>query len=360
MPLSYLVGGSDTPVPPQAAAVGYNTKTFDSTTLSNQPGDVYYPAGFYGYPGIPATQNADGSFTAPGSEGFACTAGLNRTGPNQFSGVAFGGGAYFETIASWQPGTGAAGASWPAIWFNDAETMAYNKVTGSNIWPGLTAVAKAGNADIVLNFPSTGNYAVGNRIVFGGSMGSVTGLQVGTTYYIVQTTPTSIRVAAEAGACPIIPSGSGSATLVVQFGTWIEVDCEYDAGSTSELGYTLHSWNGFVGDGHQAHETWGAYQAITGANTFANPNKFGMLWVPATATSQGYVSFYFNDQIADTAKWNLYNPSTPPPPLMGSSAFSIIDQRHLIPIISTSTVYPMTVSSWKVWQGGVGNNIVNP
>ena len=53
----------------------------------------------------------------------------------------------------------------------------------------------------------------------------------------------------------------------------------------------------------------------------SQPHDYGFLWMPATATSQGYAKWYFHDvQVGNTITWNQYNPATPPSPVNGSSA----------------------------------------
>jgi hypothetical protein len=100
-------------VPAAAAAAGFNTNTFDSTTLGNAPGKIYYPAGFNSYGGGTATQNSDGSFTL--SDGAnnpqVATAQYDTAKSNDWRGECFAGGGYFETTASWKPyaGLGQAG-----------------------------------------------------------------------------------------------------------------------------------------------------------------------------------------------------------------------------------------------------------
>ena len=400
---AFLLGVSQPQVmiPPAAKAVGYTTNTFNSTTLSNTPGNIYYAGNFYGVPqppalgqpGATAQQNSDGSFTLLGSPTtLLSSAQYSKSSVGEFVGTAFGGGCYVEATMGWNPGTGAAGASWPAFWFNDIETMAYNAVTAANVWPNLTAKITAGSPNIVLNFPTAGNYSVsgpktGNyKIVFttvlspllaesgsallteasspllassASGTGSVTGITFGTTYYIVSVGTNSVQVSATQGGAAIVPGGTGSITCGLGFGDWIEIDTEYDSGSTKKLGYALHSWNGYLGGGTQANTTFSPYTVITGSNTFANQNKFGMLWVPATETSPGYVTWYFNNSATYTQQWNLYDPTLPPPPVYGTSAFSVLDTRHIAILLSTSTVYPVTVTSLNVWQSTAANNWVH-
>ena len=389
------------PIPAPAQNVGYTQNTFKSTSLVNTPGNMYYCGNFYGYaqppalgqPGAVATQNADGSFTLTGSTtALISSAQYSAGSQGKFVGVAFGGGCYVECTLAWNPGTGAAGSTWPAFWFNDIETMAYNAVTSANVWPGLTATLTAGSPNITLNFPTAGNYAVGSvdagqyKIIFteiltpiltksgskilteaqnpilatnAAGTGTVTGITLGQTYYIVSVGTNSVQVSATQGGAAITLGGTGTATCGLGFGDWIEIDTEYDTGSTTKLGYALHSWNGYLSGDVQTHTSFSPYTVITGSNTFANPNKFGMLWVPATATTPGYVTWYFNNQPTYTQTWNQYDPTLLPPPVLGSSAFSVLDTRHIAILFGTSTVYPMTVSSVNVWQATAANNLVH-
>jgi hypothetical protein len=93
-----------------------------------------------------------------------------------------------------------------------------------------------------------------------------------------------------------------------------------------------------------------------GAN-FANRNKYGWLWVPATSNSLGYIKNYFNgQQVGLTYTWTPYtggNKAGDP----GDPPWSIIDRQHCRPMVGTCIENPMTVYSITVWQKDDSHNI---
>jgi hypothetical protein len=142
-----------------------------------------------------------------------------------------------------------------------------------------------------------------------------------------------------------LSNGSGSGN------SWIEADiAEFD--STNAYGFTLHNWYGTPGSGNvvNANEN-GASPA--GAN-YTQPNTYGMLWVPATATTQGQVEFFFNgQQVGNTITWNQYVP--------GQSAtanpFAVLDSLHMVPILGANPGTTVTFSDLQVWQASNANDI---
>ena len=106
-----------TAVPDPAAAVGYDTQTFGpAVTL----GSNWQKFNFFGVdPGsVGVTQNADGSVTiAGGGDNYGAQLSTASVGsiPHSFTGIAFGGGGYFQAVMSF---TGPA-----SFWANDIETM---------------------------------------------------------------------------------------------------------------------------------------------------------------------------------------------------------------------------------------------
>ena len=135
-------GSSSGAPPPQAAAVGYNTLTFGSNVTvtttydangvpllgSAANGANWAPFTFFGAEpmAIGFTQNGDGSVTLDGTGQGGYGAGLSTavvgtTTPataTNITGMAFGGGAYFEAVMK-------ADAGWTgmAFWSNDIEHM---------------------------------------------------------------------------------------------------------------------------------------------------------------------------------------------------------------------------------------------
>jgi hypothetical protein len=96
-----------------------------------------------------------------------------------------------------------------------------------------------------------------------------------------------------------------------------------------------------------------------GGTTFATPNKYGTLWVPATATTKGYLKSYFNGvQVGQTITWDQYNPASPPAPVLGSTAGSFLDAQQVALILGTDKQCPMKVLSVTVWQASTAGNVV--
>jgi hypothetical protein len=78
---------------------------------------------------------------------------------------------------------------------------------------------------------------------------------------------------------------------------------------------------------------------------------------PATSSTKGYAKWFFDDvQVGNTLTWNQYSQSSTPPPVAGSSAFSVMDTRHLVLILGTGS-NPVTISAVPVWQRSTAHNI---
>jgi hypothetical protein len=135
---------------------------------------------------------------------------------------------------------------------------------------------------------------------------------------------------------------------------------EYGPFGPTQHGGAMHDYAGPIGS-----------QSTTNANTgspFTPPgidytafNKFGYLWVPATATTNGYAKFFANDvQVGNTVTWSQNNDIGNTPPASGTQIGSILDRRHLMVIIGNSTTgvenTQMIVKSVNVWQATIANN----
>ena len=91
---------------------------------------------------------------------------------------------------------------------------------------------------------------------------------------------------------------------------------------------------------------------------WSDTHKYGFLWVPATDSAKGYAQAYLDDvPMGKPVYWNKYDPSAPPSPALGSTAFSVMDSRHMAIIMDTGPQNPMTIQSVKVWQRSAANNI---
>jgi hypothetical protein len=133
--------------------------------------------------------------------------------------------------------------------------------------------------------------------------------------------------------------------------SWIEADiAEFD--TTGVYGFTIHNWYGQVGSGDVVNaDENGASPA--GAN-YSEPNNYGMLWVPATATTQGYAKFYFDGvQVGNTITWNQYVPGES----AAENPFAVMDELHMVPILGAGSGSTVTFSNLEVWQASASNDI---
>jgi hypothetical protein len=147
---------------------------------------------------------------------------------------------------------------------------------------------------------------------------------------------------------------------VAGYGNWIEVDmAEFD--TTGVYGFAIHNWYRSIGSGSDINTgpLSGSPVFPAGAD-YTKPNKYGFLWVPATARSKGYARFYFNDtSIGNTITWNKYDPAVGPAPSVSKgTAFSVLDTLHLALILGSGKNSPNTIHFVSVWQTSSANNIL--
>jgi hypothetical protein len=322
-------------VPAAAAAVGYNTLTFNSTVL----GKGWFPFEFFGskQPAGSAVQNPDGSIFLSGKSGTSfggtLSSALATSAAPYFTGVAFGGGGYFEATLSFTgQGNGPYANGGPAFWAEDIEHMsADSNINPQHVqWPGSDRP-----------WSSSTTYAIDAIVSHGG-------------YYWISAVNGNVGNTPKNGSSQWQP-----------YQSWIEVDfMEYDAGKYLYQNGIGH-WATFPGG---SFSTSNPYQgarncrgcvAVPTGTDFSKPHRYGCLWVPATPTTRGYLKFYFDgvQTASPTFYWNYYDPASPPPPVNGSTAMSVMDQRHLALILGTGTDQPMTVQSVSAWQGSSANNL---
>jgi hypothetical protein len=251
--------------------------------------------------------------------------------------MAFGGGAYFEATLSFTgQGSGPYANGGPAFWAEDIEHMSPDSdVNPQHVqWPGSS-----------WPWSSSTTYAIDAIVSHNG-------------YYWIS------AVNGNAGNTP----GEGSSQWQ-PYQSWTEVDfMEYDAGQYLYQNGIGH-WTSFPGGSFSTSNPYHAVPncagcvAVPTTTNFAQPHRYGCLWVPATPSTRGYLKFYFDgvQTASPTFYWDYYNPSAPPDPVPvnGSTAMSVMDQRHLALILGTGTDQPMTVHSVTVWQASSANNIAH-
>ena len=345
-------------VPAAAAAVGYNTLTADSTTISPTQGN-WYTWNFQGStaPASNYTQNDDGTINLQGNtEGIASLTSARATHKSHgFTGTGYGGGMYWEVTATMsnpeQPPYGVPAALWLVDLEHTSQGPPYTQswpVTTSTFWPSV----------------------------------------------------------------PQLQNIDGSSGM----DDFIEIDMmEYDF--TVSQGYpagyeiNMSNWTNHV---HGDPVNWGPsnkWPQVDGGSSgstpvpvgtdFSKPHKYAMLWVPATGSgqttyTQGYLKFYFDgvqiaggladspvnpyDGKARPCYWNYHDPADvvhyPTPTQAGAPTtqnqgysgggswptyfdvnMSILDFRHLMPIMNSGAFQGMTIYSSQVWQASADNNI---
>lgn len=269
-------------MPAAAELAGYRMQTFGGTL---KMGENWFDMTFFGWSGKGGVNTTDGSVLVDGTGiGTISSAKVDKSKPHRWSGMAFGGGAYFEAEISFKNADNEdPGNRWPAFWANDIENMAESSFSDVTQWIGQ-------------------------------------------------------------------PQG---------FGNWVEVDImEYCLRRVDRYGFQIHNWYG-----QRTHSQ------VKDVPVFKHPvnlpagfdwgtfHKYGFLWVPATDTTQGYAQMFLDDVPAgDPVYWNKYDPKAPPAPVVGSTAASVMDSRHLALLLDTGTHNPMTVRSVSVWQKSADNN----
>lgn len=146
---------------------------------------------------------------------------------------------------------------------------------------------------------------------------------------------------------------------------FIEADFfEYDLkdyvrkGNLNYFGGALHDWFGLPG-GQYNHVSLPARviaREVPINTDFTQYHRYGFLWVPATATQDGYAEHYFDGRrVGRRIAWRQFTNQAPPPkpPWM----FSIIDRNHLVLILGTGPNEPMTIQSVNVWQASDVQNM---
>lgn len=143
------------------------------------------------------------------------------------------------------------------------------------------------------------------------------------------------------------------------FGNWIEVDVmEFDHADIGQYGIQVHNWYGHYGQGLDVRGFGPGVQVPAGFD-WSLPHRYGVLWVPASAATRGYLQMYLDGvAIGPRLQWNSLTPSAVPPPSPGSTAFAVLDQRHLALILSTGPHNPMTVYAVSAWQNSAAGNLV--
>lgn len=133
--------------------------------------------------------------------------------------------------------------------------------------------------------------------------------------------------------------------------TSVEVDVVEWMSGNARYGGALHHWYGLYPYPATNTEASGSPFAVPAGTNTAQPHWYGGLHVPATATSQGYFEWYFDHKkVGNRMSWNKYNAASPPPPVNGSTAYAVMDERNLYWIAGSGPTNPITISAFEAWQ----------
>jgi len=142
---------------------------------------------------------------------------------------------------------------------------------------------------------------------------------------------------------------------------------EYDTGSGKAYGGNMHDWYG-VFNSTCAGNSYCGYQLpystvvrnVPSNTDFTQYHRYGFLWKPATATTKGALSYYFDGvQVGATTTYSKFTNQPPAPNASTPWSFGVIDQDHLVLIIGTAPPVPMKIKSIQVWQPSSVNNLHN-
>lgn len=304
-------GSHSNEAPPQAAEVGYTRNTF-ATHLREadidlqdiaRPGFKWYLRGNFGNRSSSAkglTFNTDGSLTING--GSMWTAALTESPPKwpaKWTGIAFGGGGYFEAELKFNPDDTILGKTpwWPSFWSIAVEHFARLK---EEQWPGMP--------------PGYVHYT------------EVDFFELGKGWWAP-------------------PKCCYAGTINDWYGIWNQ---------TCKKGFCVRNNNL---SGQTKFKNFRiSYPPQIDFNEY---HRYGLLWVPATDTSPGYAQYYFDGKpTSDRVTWTKFS-DQPPPPGDAPWTFGILDKQHLVVTVGSGKDQPLTIRAINVWQSSNDKNLVH-
>ena len=83
-----------------------------------------------------------------------------------------------------------------------------------------------------------------------------------------------------------------------------------------------------------------------------------MLWIPATASVDGTVTFYFDGVSSGSFSYSQFTTQAPPPTAQ-PWAGGVIDSQHLALILGNGSAARMQIQAVNVWQASTAGNVTN-
>jgi len=328
--LTFVTGlGWAQAVPAPAAAAGYNTLTW---VTNPQPGDFdlaeNYGRGFQMYAfnffGATAPPPANLSFTANyltvGANNLAGTWSsigkqTIRATPD-YRGTCFGGGFYLEFTASWNHAQVLAAnrsGGWPALWTETCEHL-WQSSPPSDLWAGQ-----------------------------------------GSTYeHFIEADPMEDDLGAAY-------TGAYGAAVHEWWGAY-RVTCPVPYCQTLNATVSGPPYNGGAFPSNYSN-----YVVSSPGLNFSSQHRYGMLWIAATPTTPGSITYYLDGNPTTSAvMWSQFTGQAPVEsggvfsgPGTAPWTFGALDQLHLAVIIQTGNNQPMNIYLIRVWQASAAQNLQN-
>ena len=140
---------------------------------------------------------------------------------------------------------------------------------------------------------------------------------------------------------------------------------------------TLFQKNSYGGDTHDWYGVWNTaacpnycnvdlsstgvfIRSVPASTVFTQYHRYGLLWKPATATTKGSITYFFDGlQVGASTTYSQYTNQAPTPTTATPWTFGIIDKQHMVLILGTGASTPMKVQSVTVWQASAAANMHN-
>lgn len=134
--------------------------------------------------------------------------------------------------------------------------------------------------------------------------------------------------------------------------------------TTSQYNVTNIHWSGVFNS--TCPPTYCSYtEAVTktlaNAGQFGNYHRYGLLWIPATASVRGSLSYYFDGQLIATRFYSQWVAASdaPPPSASAPFTFGVVDGQHLVLLLGSQNAVPLQVANVDVWQASSASNLHN-
>jgi len=294
---------AQTPVP--CLKAGLNQKTFESDfaessafdeNASFEPGYKWYRWNWFGIDPDHklVSRQSDGSISAQGGFQGHLVSAAKSVSPAGFVGTAFGGGACIEFIVRFSNTRGKAGNGHPSLWAMSKEHL---DGSGDDQWPGMA--------------PGFSHFAEWDIL----------------EYYKV-------------------PPPGFLSSWIDWYGPYIKEGSLRVEGKDCHRPYCKEAGSfAFPSKAIPSNTDWEQWQKIIG------------VWTPAGDGKQGCIQTFFNNvSLAEPHCWNSPDPDGNAP--LGGLNFSIIDQHHMVLVLSSGDS-PISVRSVKVYQKDGKHNLVN-